>query len=52
MGEIDALGGRIENPFATRFVTELFVAENARGHVRAAAVLLCTIPIFGSPIST
>ena len=38
--EIAALPERLTNPFLKRFVTELFVAEDARCHVRAAAVLL------------
>ncbi|TMV05628.1 GNAT family N-acetyltransferase [Ruegeria sediminis] len=39
-GEIDDLPVKLEDPFAQRFVAELFVAEDARAHVRAAAVLL------------
>ena len=38
--DIDTLPEHLENPFAKRFVAEVFVAEDARAHVRAAAVLL------------
>ncbi|KNG91935.1 GNAT family N-acetyltransferase [Pseudaestuariivita atlantica] len=38
--DIDALPGRLEDPFTHRFVAELLVAEDARFHVRAAAVML------------
>ncbi|WP_317054859.1 GNAT family N-acetyltransferase [Roseovarius rhodophyticola] len=38
--DIDALPGRLEDPFTHRFVAELLVAEDARSHVRAAAVML------------
>lgn len=37
--EIDKLPSRLTDPFAHRFVAELFVAEN-KGHVRAVALLL------------
>lgn len=38
--DIDALPARLEDPFTHRFVAELLVAEDARSHVRAAAVML------------
>lgn len=38
--DINALPARLEDPFAHRFVAELLVAEDARSHVRAAAVML------------
>lgn len=38
--DLAALPDRLENPYAHRFVTELFVAENGRGAVRGAALLL------------
>ncbi|TCP43318.1 GNAT family N-acetyltransferase [Rhodovulum marinum] len=38
--DIDALPDRLDNPFAQRFVADLFVAQDARARVRAAAVLL------------
>jgi predicted N-acetyltransferase YhbS len=38
--EIDKLPDRLADPFAHRFIAELFVAENGRGQVRATALLL------------
>ncbi|MEZ5670672.1 MAG: GNAT family N-acetyltransferase [Alphaproteobacteria bacterium] len=38
--EIDKLPDQLANPFRHRFVAALFVAEDARGHVKAAALLL------------
>lgn len=38
--DIDTLPARLEDPFTHRFVAELLVAEDARSHVRAAAVML------------
>ncbi len=37
--EIDKLPDRLKDPFAHRFVAELFLAER-RGHVRGVALLL------------
>lgn len=38
--EIDKLPDQLDNPFKYRFVAKLLVAEDARGHVKAIALLL------------
>ncbi len=39
-GEIDKLPDQLDNPFRYRFVAKLLVAEDARGRVKAVALLL------------
>ncbi len=38
--EVDKLPDQLDNPFKYSFVSELFVAEDSRAHVRAIAILL------------